>query len=650
MTHSPTFTWRFAPTGGGAEQGNSAGQHYFANDAITKMVRETLQNSLDRPTHGVETVDITFRLIHISPEDIGAGQLKEHIRSSLQEVTSDHDTDAINRYEKMIASISQPSIPCLAVIDSGTTGLQGKNWRNLIFREGTPTNTEGQTKGGSYGFGKNAPFNLSACNTVIYSTRYVSIAEKGRVEHMVGRAQLVSHDHPSTPYFRLQQTGFLALHREEQPNQPVAGPEIPHPFRLNHQGTGIFIIAFDTKTYYNWITETAKATATQFFYAIHAGKMTVTIDQGDGSPHRVINHDTLEMELENYPENESTRHYYRAIIDNQPDLTVPSGRLGQMGRMQIWISTAKDAPRKTAHINRRGMLITDVRLVANNPFHPSGGAGWPHWCAVTMAEDEAADQFLRRMEPPAHDAIHFRQLRDPAQQQSAEIELREQREQISKLVKNRIDDTLNDASNNVNELADLFPDLPDLSQGVHNLNWRERQISERLYDVVEIKEESEDSKFEDDPDGNHEVEDGQEWSSSNGGGGGNGGGSNQFTDSGTHKANPKPSGSAISRTRIIRTAPGELVMTLVTPHEPIDSITFGIRAAGEQYQKHETSIPIVAVAQTGNLLVKAELQENSIVLSAPPDTPVTLHLQLDGNQVSYQSYSIVQIDRKDQKE
>ena len=112
----------------------------------------------------------------------------------------------------MLSMLNKPAIPCLAIIDNGTTGLQQDNWRNLIFREGTPTAAEGQTKGGSFGFGKNAPFNLSTCNTVIYSTRYVSIPAKGRVEHLAGRSQLVSHDDPGHPDVRLQQTGFLAIH------------------------------------------------------------------------------------------------------------------------------------------------------------------------------------------------------------------------------------------------------------------------------------------------------------------------------------------------------------------------------------------------------------------------------------------------------
>ena len=38
MATSSNPSWRFAPTGGGAEHGNSAGQHYFVNDAVTKSL------------------------------------------------------------------------------------------------------------------------------------------------------------------------------------------------------------------------------------------------------------------------------------------------------------------------------------------------------------------------------------------------------------------------------------------------------------------------------------------------------------------------------------------------------------------------------------------------------------------------------------
>ena len=572
----------------------------------------------------------------------------------------------IERYKQILSMLNRPAIPCLAIIDSGTSGLQGDNWRNLIFREGTPTAAEGQTKGGSFGFGKNAPFNLSTCNTVIYSTRYVSIPARGRVEHLTGRSQLVSHDDPEQTGTRLQQTGFLAIHPPEgRPNQPLEGTSIPRLFRLAQQGTGIFIAGFDTDIYHDWAEETAKAAVTQFFYAIHTRKMAVTIQRSPDSEPRLINHDTLGIELENCPEDDPTRFYYQALVNNESALTNPSGRLEQMGRLQIWISTAKDSPRRTAHINRRGMLITDARTPADNPFYPHGGRGWPHWCAVTMAHDEKTDAFIRRMEPPAHDAIHYRQLRDRNRQQMAGQELREQREQITALVKARINEALTEASSNVNELADLFADMPNLSQGVHELNWREQRLTERANDIVDVVNESDERDQSQDNDGDSEVEtdgrtpgegqgDGQGDSEGDGQGDGEGDsqgdsqedGATNFDEPERRKASPKPSDNAIRHARLIRANPGELVMTFTIPSAKLESLRFGIRVAGEQYQKHEDTIRITDVRQISNLLVTAKVEDNAIVVSGPPDTPVTLRLALESEDAPYQSYSIFQIQKQ----
>ncbi len=619
-------TWRFASTGGGAEYGKSPGQQFFANDAVTKMVREILQNSLDHPDPGIDTVEVTFRLADISPDEVMVEGLKSHIESSLVEVTRDRDSDAIKHYEKMLEAIKRPTITCLGIIDTGTTGLQGSNWRNLIIREGASTNSDGQAKGGSFGIGKNAPFNLSSCNTVIYSTRYLSNRTKGRVEHMAGRSQLVSHDDPENNENRLQQIGFLGIH-EKKPNIPVEGAQIPQAFRLNQQGTGVFILGFDTNIYQDWRNETAKAAISQFFYAIHTRKMTVTIEGNSSEEPRVISYDTLEIELEQFPLNGRTQHYYQAIKENQPTLTHASGHLDQMGSLQVWINTAKGSPRRTAHINKRGMLITEARTFADNPFYPSGGTGWPDWCAVTMAHNEGADHFIRDMEPPAHDSVHYRQLKDPNDQENAVRELRHQREQITRMIRDRIDADLGKSSSNVDELAELFPDVPDLEQGVHDLKWRERKHTEPTNNIVDIvaDEPTRENPREPRPiiprEPNNEEK---------------------------RPAIPKPNENAIKYARIIRTEPGKLVMTFTTPSQPVHAIKFGIRAAGEQYQKYETRIPIVGNPQPDNLLVNATTEEDSIVISAPPDTPVVLRMDLDSEEAPYHSYSIVQIKDKAQ--
>ena len=60
------------------------------------------------------------------------------------------------------------------------------------------------------------------------------------------------------------------------------------------------------------------------------------------------------------------------------------------------------------------------------------------------------------------------------------------------------------------------------------------------------------------------------------------------------------------------------------------------------------NIPIQGTPQTDNLLVKATMEGDTLVVSGPPDTPVVLHLQLASEEAPYHSYSIVQIQRKPQ--
>ena len=129
MSQPTESTWRFAPTGGGAEQGISPGQQYFVNDAVTKTVRELLQNCIDHPVEGIETVEVKFQLIQANPDDIGAGALKEHIESSLAEVTKDRDTDAVERLQTNALHAKQashtmpsPSSTAAQPACKGTTG------------------------------------------------------------------------------------------------------------------------------------------------------------------------------------------------------------------------------------------------------------------------------------------------------------------------------------------------------------------------------------------------------------------------------------------------------------------------------------------------------------------------------------------------
>ena len=625
-------TWRFAPNLGGAEYGNNAAQAHFANDALSKMVREILQNSLDSPDDGLKTVEVTFRPFEIDPQDIRADLLKEHVGAALQQVEDDQDPQSVTQYRKMMDVLSQPKITCLAITDAGTTGLRDKNWENLIFREGTPANTPGESKGGSFGFGKNAPFNLSECNTVIYSTKYIGKAKKGVIKHMTGRSQLVSHDNPQRAGERSQAVGFLAIHERDTSNIPIEGPKIPESFRLKETGTGVFVIGFNTRRR-NWAKEIAETTVTQFFPAIQTGKLTVTIQDDLPNPSSIlINKTTLQTEIERLPERSPTRHYHAAITQDHPVLTEPTGLLSKDGvpkRLQLWVSTNKDAPHRLAHINRRGMLITEARQFSSNPFHPEGGTAWNGWAAVTMAENDQTDDFLRRMEPPAHDGVHYARLRDPNQQDEAKLELRHHRAQIAQIIKARVNDHLTQDSENLTELADLFPDDLGGNANDHHIKTREIQHKDNS-DIShpDPNEEPDDYQDEDQTDITTPTKDNDSKSRTGG----------RRED---EPQNPPVPEVSIQNVRVIRTAPDELTISLTMPNTKAGSIEFEIRTAGEQYQRNEECVPIREIAPIQDMLVQAHLNQNAVKLSAPANNQVLLALKLQGQDQPYRSYAVI---------
>ena len=596
--------WRFAPTMGGAEQGANPGQQIFAPEALRTMVRETIQNSLDHHENGLPPVHVTYTVVDIPRDDIGADRLMDHLRACQEELGD--DPQAAQQYAEMVQALQPASIPCLAVIDENTTGLQNSAWDNLIHREGVPTASTDITKGGSFGFGKNAPFNLAGAGAVIYSTRYLDAGTrkqpgKGRVNRAIGRAQLRTHTQGGA---RLQPIGFLAHHDEESRNwnRPLEGPEIPGPFRLQHAGTGVYITGFHTARHGDWEREITQAAATQFFAAIRWKKLTVRV--GD----HTVNHQTLDEEMQTLPEEHPARYYHLALT-NRPRDTEPSGRMGGIGCLQAWVTTGGRAPRQLAHINRRGMLITESQDLEHNPLCPQRTGQWGPWAAVTMAADERTDALLRQMEPPAHDAIRPSQLREPHRRGDARRELEGQRRQLREFLRDELDQANRRSSTNVEELARLFP-LTGKSRG-RDLEFAPGELPEDRDQPIEVEGDKRERKSK--PDGPTR------------------------TGAGPGPETPgRKVAASLRDTRILRTGSRDLIMAFTMPRDK-KVVRYGLRAAGEQYQRNEKAIGVQEVVEAGDITASAHLEEGEIVVEALPDTRVNLIIRLedDGEYLSY---------------
>lgn len=641
MNTSYEASWHFAPTGGGIIQGyNNAGAEHFKQDPIGKLVRETIQNSLDAHEDGLDGVVVEIQQADIDREYIGADGLKLHLQRALERTRKTRQAEGQKAYRKALAVVDRQAIPCLSIIDRNTTGLQGRKWNSLIYEEGAPEKeTAGGVAGGSFGIGKNAPYNIADLHTVIYSTRYTD-GKRGRVERMTGRAQLVSHQDPNGSGL-LQHIGFYA----RKGGAAIEGPDIPTPFRLTEPGTGLWVVGFTPGR--NWQSFAVRATMNNFFYAIHHRKLEVWIGA------KQISYDTLDSIIDEFGNSRSrqTRHYYRAVSGKPAGTTEP---VGPIGPLEVYIDSHASATKRVAYVNRRGMLITDTReRRRSNPFYPGSGQGmWPNYAAVVIAADDDTDRLIRRMENPSHDSISVDRLPD-GERRKIRPDLVNAGEQIKNIIASAIRQQEEAAIDNLRELAELFPD--DLDPALPgNRELEVRTIAPRLpqHHVVVI-------------DASEADDDGDEVLDENGivgGGGGDPGPSprpippNPGPGPGP-SPNPSPvppspgpgpnrgdkgvsrRTTLIGRTRIVRSGPSELTIAFVAHSKAGGACAFTIRPAGDEYRR-EKRIAVSSVSEVAPQNITAELSGSMIrIAGAAEGELITLRLDI-GADAPYLAYTV----------
>ncbi len=589
-----------------------------------------------------------FKLIDLPRDVIGAEELLPHLDSCVKEMERQGDETARERFEYAQTLLSKPTLPCLAITDSNTTGLTGNNWRELVFIEGAGR-VGAKGEGGSYGFGKHAPFNLSALSTVFYSTRYIDRSEKGRVTRMVGKTRLVTHDDPDSPSYRLQHIGFYGMHSKGV-NHPIEGGDMPNEFILSETGSRVLVAGFDWQRLCpDWFDEVVQSAAKNFFYAIHHQNLTVSVvrtnaPQGERTDFQ-LNNQTLEMAMDKLPPKDPTRWHYLCIRDETPELTKPSGNIDGMGAVSLWVNAESDAPRRTAHINRKGMLITDARVFDKNPFHPYGGASWPAaWCAVSMAESDETEAYIRRLEPPAHNELSYKLLSDRVEQDAAKLELQLQRAQITDIIKRRINADVSKRSANVEELAELFPDLPDLnSKQTVDIEWTKRRERSSADAKTNIALSPEDDLYVEDYRGGGKIDDAIDDDEEN---------EKEIDEENKKEIRERreryrvrdfsgDSEALVKASRVMRTSPREIIVALTIPEGAFEHpARFAICPAGEQYVDSSERLPITEVH--ADSLVSTSVFDGVVTLRGLPGAQTRLRLTL-GEEIRYTGYSVIEV-------
>ena len=410
--------WKFPRTDGGVESGiNDAGIVTFDGAPLPSLAREVIQNSVDARDDPAKPVHITFELRKTRMNEIGGGELAQHLDECIIDWGADQKASDALRSARAVLDNDEVSL--LGVLDQNTTGLAGETWRGLVKVMGASFKRS-EDAGGSFGVGKAAPFTVSPLRTVFY---WSAFEEQGQiVEQFQGKAVLVSHQHdfgegPETT----QNVGFYGL---------IDGCkslrlDIPSVFRHIEsgkpvRGTAVWVAGFNSDQHgEHWQSAVRRSVLENFFYAIHQNDLEVLWEPGGDDD--VLHSGTLprqfdllastNVEAESDDAIDRARLYWELINSGPP---TEEFDVADLGTIKLWIATEdqipdRRLPNRVALIRGAGMLVTDQQ-------DGYGFRGLRDYVAVCVIEGKEANKLLRGMENPAHDKFEYQRLPEHEQE------------------------------------------------------------------------------------------------------------------------------------------------------------------------------------------------------------------------------------------
>ena len=557
---------------------------------------------------------VTFSETSVKRGLIGGAALQRHLQSCLDRANDDNRSDMVDLYSTALALIKRRRLPCLRVQDTGTMGLDESRWRALVVQEGAVSKGRG-APGGSYGIGKNAILNVSDLQTVFYSTRLVE-GRKGRVTKLQGKATLTGHPNPDDRGDDLQHIGFYGLGEDG----PVMGGDIPEFFRLEDTGTGVFIMGFNPHSS-GWVDQVATAVIENFFRAVHHRKLIVRVNPENGSP-VWIDHQTIDYLFEQLkPINRNAVHYYRAIRDLNDDDVELTMHFRNLGRLRVHILFTEGAPRRIAHVNRNGMLITDSREQKTNPLAPRGRSLWPDFAGVIIPDTDAGDLWLRRMENPSHDSLSSGQLRSEQARREADSRLRQVRRELGEIIERRAKIANYGDLTNLDELAGILPD-DEVALGDRALTTRVVESRTTPSQMVEVAEEVEDEG----------GGDGEDSGGGSGGGGAHNPEGNGHGENGDMHTKHRDRRASLRHVRYIPLSSGEAIVAFNPTSDPPREVRLSLRPAGAD--RDPQSIPPVAIVEAsriGEVEDPLPVSNGEVAFTPESSDRVTIKIVADGD-------------------
>lgn len=369
---------------------NNAMAQNFKKSPYPSLIRESIQNSLDAVLDSNQPVVMQYQFISMnSSEYPELFSLKDHIQGCLDYYSENGNAKAI--YDPMIEKFEDKDFNSqmgyIKISDFNTKGMEyEKNKTNSPFyafvRSTGVSAKDGQSKGGSFGFGKAAYYLISPISTILVST----CTNEGS-KFFEGITSLCTHMVNGKKYANV---GYY----DDNGGMPITDEShIPEEFIRKIPGTDINILGFNIKEKKSAVKEMVEAVLWNFWFAIYSNKLIVIIDD------KTISSDNLEQLINEYfSENSSPKTnpkpFFEAvknIADNRKFFRFEKN-LEILGHCSFYLNKEKGGLDRITYMRSPKMLVESKGRRSHNGYF-----------AVFHCDGKSGDDILRNMENPAHD-------------------------------------------------------------------------------------------------------------------------------------------------------------------------------------------------------------------------------------------------------
>lgn len=385
--------WDFPLKGTGNEQGytDSGIELFKGKELLENLAREICQNSLDARDPDAEgPVEVKFSLRMIQKEK---HPLFSEYTYCLQSCKENWDGRMDSRLSDFLSAAEEmmleSEIPVLVASDFNTKGLTGayvsedekSPWRALAHTDGASVAKDSDSAG-SYGIGKNAPFACTALSMVFYNTFAVDGSRAFQGTARMATLKIRGKKTVGTGHYL-----YLVDDENWRPIKKGDGCSFLDEFPRERHGTDIIVVGFSEMD--NWISRMVHAVVSNFFLAIHEGKLIVTIQD------QIINAEELPGIMDQYKdarkiEDKTVYECYQALISPDGDTPIKLSILEESD-VELYLKSNNEYHNRVSYFRTSGMRI---RLLKAKSYQPCS--------AVIVIRDKKLNEVLREAEPPRH--------------------------------------------------------------------------------------------------------------------------------------------------------------------------------------------------------------------------------------------------------